>query len=61
MKTIASTYEKQCPYCRSTNVHYLGYNRKDEQVLIDFKDPDKKPYAFKCEDCKRIFYYCGKL
>jgi transposase-like protein len=55
------TDKKQCPYCDSNNVTYLGYFvlRKNHEIKGD--DSKEKTHDFKCEDCKRIFYYRGVL
>ncbi len=59
-KDRLTTDKKQCPYCASDNVNYLGYStlRNLEKEVDDLKE---KTYDFKCEDCKRIFYYRGEL
>lgn len=59
MKRLIKTYKKQCPYCHSTDVHYLGYSRKDAQALLSVKNNDEEIHDFQCGFCKRIFYYCG--
>ena len=60
-KARLTTDKKQCPYCNNNNVTYLGYSTLRSNPKIDGDDSKEKTHDFKCEDCKRIFYYLGPL
>jgi len=60
-KAWLTTDKKQCPYCDSNNVSYLGYSILRNNLKIKGDNAEEKIHDFKCEDCKRIFYYRGAL
>jgi len=60
-KTRFTSDKKQCPHCDSNNVTYLGYSVLRNNLKIKGDSREEKIHDFKCEICKRIFYYQGAL
>jgi uncharacterized protein with PIN domain len=60
MEDIKFTNKKKCPYCGSNNVNYLDFAHAT-RTEPQYEESEAKKYTFKCEDCKKIFYYTGKL
>jgi len=60
-KARLTTDKKQCPFCDSNNLTYLGYSALRNNQNKEVDDSKEQTHDFKCEDCKRIFYYRGAL
>ncbi len=55
------TDKMKCPYCNSNNVNYLYPVQNTRVNPKPIKKKQRPENLFKCEDCKKIFYYTGKI
>jgi len=60
MEEVKFTDKHECPYCGSSNVNYLDLTYA-ASATPESEEPKRNKYIFKCEDCKKTFYFTGKI
>jgi transposase-like protein len=57
---IKYTTKKECPYCKSSDVSPTGSGHGQTKIIETGGNiPKITNFRFKCDKCKKEFYYCG--